>query len=71
MKKENPDELISMEEAGKIAYLHPATIRRAILRGDLPGYKLGSGLRSSLKVYKYDVINWIASCKIDPDTFND
>lgn len=63
---EDHNELIGLLEASKLTGLHRATMRREVLRGSIPGYKLGSGTRSKIMVYKYDVLNWIEEHRVQP-----
>jgi len=41
----SPSVSITLDAAGERHDLHPRTVRRAIARGDLPGYKIGRSLR--------------------------
>lgn len=43
---------LTVEEAAGIARLHPATVRRMLARGDLPGLKLGSAWRVSAAAWR-------------------
>lgn len=63
---DNADTLISIVEAAKMVGLHKATIRREILRGSLPGYKMGTGQRSKIMIYKYDFMEWIEKRRVQP-----
>lgn len=45
-----PLELVSLNEAAEYLGVTPLTVRRMISRGDLRGYKLGSGPKAPIRV---------------------
>ena len=48
---------ISVEAAARIAEVSPSTVRRALVRGDLVGYRVGP--RGQFRVPPVEITRWI------------
>ena len=52
-----PD-LLTVKEAAELLRVHHQTVRRHIRSGDLPAYRLGSGM-SELRIMRDDLEGWL------------
>jgi excisionase family DNA binding protein len=57
-------EYLTKAQAGEIVQLHPKTIERAILDGELPAYKL----REKVRIRRSDLEAWIERNRVEPST---
>lgn len=62
-KSAEHDELLTLEEVGKLLHCSPKTVRRMYNRGSLPGVRLntGEGSRGPLRFRREDVRAAIAA----------
>ena len=57
---------ISVGAAARLTGLHPSTIRRALLRGDLDGYRAGK--RGMYRIRPEAIAEWIRRAHESEDT---
>lgn len=55
-------EYLTKAQAGAIVQLHPKTIERAIMAGELPAYKL----RERVRISRDDLNAWVSANEIEP-----
>jgi len=68
MREISGERTITVGAAARITGFHPATVRRALLRGDLEGYRAGT--RGMFRIPRQALETWIRPAH-DPQETND